>query len=100
MFTRMEEHSKELKEMSKKLKKLEDSVNRRLRELNAGFCVDVEVTMGGFEWDEWPTDDLRGLVEEFVSSEEALGIPIGGLEELLAVLHYREREDKKKAKKK
>lgn len=99
MFIGKKEYFNELRKIRKKVNEFLDDVDPRLVEMNAGFSIDVQVTMGGFDWSEWPTDDLRSLVEEFVSSEKALGIPIAGLEELLAVLYYREQEEKKKKKK-
>ncbi len=96
MFIGKKEYFNELRKIREKISEFLSDVDPRLVKMNAGFAIYVQVTMAGFEWPEWPTDDLRHLVEEFVSSEEALGIPIAGLEELLAVLYYREREEKKK----
>ena len=94
VFMRTKENLEKLKEIGKKIKKLEDNIDRQLMEMNAGFSIHVEATMGGFDWDEWPTDGLRSLAEEYVADQKALGISIAGVEELLAVLSYREQEEK------
>ncbi len=98
MFMEEEEYLKELKKIGRNLDKLLGEVNNQLREMNAGFFIGVQGEMHSF--DEWPTEELRPLIEEFVSSEKALGIPIAGLKGLLAELYYQEREERKKKAKK
>lgn len=91
----------ELKKIGKRVKRFLSEVNSELYDMNANIRLCVSATVAGsLEYSEWPTDALRSEAEEYASEAEELGIiDVDGLDEILVVLYYREREEKEKEKK-
>jgi len=100
MDNKNKEYRSELKKIGKRVMRFLEEANNELYDMNANIRLHISATVAGsIEYSEWPTDALRNLLEESVFDQEALGMDIGGLDELLVVLYYREREERKKEKK-
>lgn len=100
MDNQNKEYRSELKRIGERMKRYLSEINSELADMNADIVLQASATVAGsIEYSEWPTHDLRNLLEESVFDQEALGMDIGGLDELLVVLYYREREERKKKKK-
>lgn len=100
MDNQNKEYRSELKRIGERVKRYLSEINSELADMNADIVLHASAMVAGsIEYSEWPTHDLRNLLEESVFDQEALGMDIGGLDELLVVLYYREREERKKKKK-
>lgn len=99
-MSRNEYHS-ELKKIGKRVGRFLSKINQQLYDINTDIRLCASAIMAGsLDYEEWPIDALRSLAEEYVSEAEALGIDIEGLDEILTVVYYMERKERKKKAKK